>query len=373
MNVSVRHKKLAKGRKRIYLDFYPAIIHPETGKPTRREFLKLFLYERPKNETEKQHNRDNKAVAENIRAKRQMEILRGDYNFLCKDNKNANFLTYLKAVLEKRKEAKKNYASWRSMYMYLFRFTNGYLVMKNLTKQFSIEFKEYLLNTTTLNSNKTLKRNSAVSYFNIFKEALAKAHEENVLPENPALRVSSIKPQESEREFLTFEELQAMASTECEDPLLKRAAIFSALTGLRWGDVEKLVWSEIFHSKENGHYLRIRQEKTDRLQTLPVSDQAMDLLGTVGKPDDKVIQGLKYGNYTSVYLNRWAMKAGVTKHLTFHCFRHTYATLQLTMGTDIYTVSKLLGHKKLETTQIYAKVIDQKKQDAVNRIPKLDL
>ena len=66
------------------------------------------------------------------------------------------------------------------------------------------------------------------------------------------------------------------------------------------------------------------------------------------------------------------MKAGITKTITFHCARHTYATLQLTLGTDIYTVSKLLGHKELRTTQIYAKVIDDKKKEAANRI-QLDL
>lgn len=373
MKVSVRFKKLAKGRKRIYLDYYPAIIHPETGKSTRREFLKLFLYERPKNETEKSHNKENKAIAENIRAKRQIEVLQGNYNFLCKDNKNSNFLNYLKSILEQRKEAKKNYQAWKSMYMYLFRFSEGQLIVRKLTKQFAESFKDYLLNTHQLTNAKPLRRNSAVSYFNIFKEALSKAHEDKILSENPALRVPSIKSQESEREFLTFEELQSMAKTECEDPLLKKAGLFSALTGLRWGDIEKLVWSEIYYSKESGYYIRFRQEKTNGLQTLPISNQVMEILGEAGNPDDKVINGLKYGNYTSVYLNRWGMKAGINKYITFHCFRHTYATLQLTMGTDIYTVSKLLGHKKLETTQIYAKVIDKKKQEAVNRIPKLDL
>lgn len=373
MKVTVRLKKLAKGRKRIYLDYYPAIIHPETGKPTRREFLKLFLYERPKNEIEKLHNKENKAIAENIRAKRQIEVLQGNYNFLCADNTNSNFLIYLKGKLEERKNGGKNYQAWKSMYMYLFRFSEGYLIVKNLTKQFCQSFKDYLLNTNQLTNSKPLRRNSAVSYFNIFKEALAKAHEDKILNENPALRIESIKPQESEREFLTFEELQMMSKTDCEDLLLKKAGLFSALTGLRWGDIEKLIWSEIQHSTEYGYYIRFRQEKTNGLQTLPIADQAVELLGERKNPDDKVIDGLKYGNYTSVYLNRWAMKAGVKKYITFHCFRHTYATLQLTMGTDIYTVSKLLGHKKLETTQIYAKVIDKKKQEAVNRIPKLDL
>ena len=67
------------------------------------------------------------------------------------------------------------------------------------------------------------------------------------------------------------------------------------------------------------------------------------------------------------------MKAGISKTITFHCARHTFATLQLTNGTDIYTVSKLLGHRELKTTQLYAKIIDDKKIEATNAIPNLNL
>ncbi len=62
------------------------------------------------------------------------------------------------------------------------------------------------------------------------------------------------------------------------------------------------------------------------------------------------------------------IRAGIEKHITFHCARHTYATLQLSLGTDIYTVSKLLGHENLRTTEVYAKIIDEKKQEAASKI-----
>ena len=113
-------------------------------------------------------------------------------------------------------------------------------------------------------------------------------------------------------------------------------------------------------------------KKNNRPLTLNINDQARELLGKSGAPSEQVFKGLKYGNETSTILNNWVQAAGINKYITFHCFRHTYATLHLTLGTDLYTVSKLLGHKNIQTTQIYAKVNDQKKKEAANRIPKID-
>jgi integrase len=149
---------------------------------------------------------------------------------------------------------------------------------------------------------------------------------------------------------------------------LKRAALFSSLTGLRWSDVEKLVWSEVQHSEINGHFIRFTQKKTKGTETLPISEQAYQILGERGESGEKIFKGLKYSAWINLKLAQWVMKAGITKHITFHCFRHTFATLQLTMGTDIYTVSKMLGHRELRTTQIYAQIVDRKKVEAANRI-----
>jgi integrase len=132
--------------------------------------------------------------------------------------------------------------------------------------------------------------------------------------------------------------------------------------------VEKLKWSEIQHSNEMGYYIRFTQKKTLGVETLPISDQAVDLLDERQGKDERVFKGLEYSAWYNLKLQQWVMRAGVSKTITFHCARHTYATLQLTLGTDIYTVSKLLGHRELKTTQIYAKIIDEKKKEAANRI-----
>ena len=202
--------------------------------------------------------------------------------------------------------------------------------------------------------------------------ALKQIVKDGILPANLSEGVEAFKQGEPEREFLTLEELQAVAKEECEIPQLKTAFIFSCLTGLRWSDIQKLLWSKVQHSNEMGYYIRFRQKKTKGAETLPVSEQAFDLLGDRQDPKERVFKGLKYSAWHNLKLQQWVMKAGITKTITFHCARRTYATLQLTMGTDIYTVSKLIGHKEIKTTQIYAKIIEDKKKEAANRI-KLDL
>jgi integrase len=229
-------------------------------------------------------------------------------------------------------------------------------------------FKDYLDKKAKMKNQKPLSQNSKYSYFNKFKAGIKQAVKDGIIMNNPADGVEGFKQGEPEREFLTLEELKAVAKAECEIPVLKKAFLFSCLTGLRWSDVEKLKWSEIQHSNEMGYYIRFTQKKTHGVETLPISDQAIELIGERQGKDELVFKGLEYSAWYNLKLQQWVMRAGISKTITFHCARHTYATLQLTLGTDIYTVSKLLGHRELKTTQIYAKIIDEKKKEAANRI-----
>ena len=116
---------------------------------------------------------------------------------------------------------------------------------------------------------------------------------------------------------------------------MKRAALFSVLTGFRFGDIEKLVWGELEHIENNGYFIKFKQEKTEGVEMMPISEQAFSLLGERKQPTDKVFDGLKYSAYENKQLYQWIAAAGITKGITFHCFRHTFATLQLSMETDI--------------------------------------
>lgn len=364
MKVTLRQRKKNDSIS-LYLDYY------HKGK-RKTEYLRLYLTPNPQTKTEREVNKKTKQLAETICAQRQIEIQNGIYGFRDIEKLKGSFITYVSTLVEKKNTSAGNYGNWNSMLKHLMAFCPHDVSFQDIDKIFVERFRDYLDKDAIARAGKKLSQNSKYSYYGKFAAALKHAVKDGILKMNPATGVEYFKQGEPQREFLTLDELQRAANTECELPLLKKAFIFSAITGLRWSDIEKLIWSEVQHSKEMGYYIRFRQKKTKGAETLPISEQARELLGEEGEPKDKIFKDLHYSAWSNLKLQQWMMKAGITKSITFHCARHTYATLQLTLGTDIYTVSKLLGHKELRTTQIYAKVIDDKKKDAANRI-QLDL
>ena len=377
IKVKLREKVISGNRQSLYLDFYPAVPHPETGESTRREFLGLYLFDKAKNPIDKQHNKETLQLAEQIRQKRENHLNKPEIytgyekeQLKIKERGEQNFVAYFKSLADKRKAS--NYDNWVSAYHYLESFTKGNLKFADLNEKFCNEFKEYLLTTKSNKSSKTtLAQNSAVSYFNKLKASLKQAYKDGYLPNDLNGKITPVKQAETRRNFLTIEELNSLVKTNCNNPLLKGAALFSALTGLRFSDIKNLVWGELEYIEGNGYFLQFKQQKTKGVETMPISEQAYSLLGERKESTDKVFEGLTYSAYENKHLYQWIGAAGITKDITFHCFRHTFATLQLSKGTDIYTVSKMLGHRELKTTQIYAKIIDQTKREAADKI-KLD-
>ncbi len=378
IKVKLRQKTISKGRSSLYLDYYPGIHDPKTDKLIRREFLNLYLLNNPRSPIDKQQDKETMQIAEQIRMKKHNQLNKPEIyteqerqQLKAKELGEKDFIQYFHKLAYKRYES--NYDNWMSAYKYLVAFTNEKLKFADLNEKFCNDFKDYLLKAKSNRSIKMqLAQNSAASYFNKFKAALKLAFKEGLLPFDLNSRIEPIKVTETRRNYLTIEELNALAKTECQNPLLKRAALFSALTGLRFSTIEKLLWSEIEYVKMEGYFIRFNQQKTKGEETLPISKQAYQLLGKPGSTNEKIFQGLKYSAFQNKYLFQWIGAAGITKDITFHCFRHTFATLQLSNGTDIYTVSKMLGHRELKTTQIYAKIIDKTKREAAEKI-KIDL
>lgn len=289
------------------------------------------------------------------------------HGFSTPKNLNGNFIDYIEHLASIKNNSDGNFGNWDSAVKHLKKYATGKVSFNQVDQSWLEGFKNYLQKKAVTSSQKPLSQNTQCSYFNKVRAALNQAFKEGLIKKNPADIVSSIKSHDPERNFLTMEELKALWKTDCEIQILKNTFLFSAITGLRWSDINKMVWAEVLTDAD--HYsIQFRQQKTKTMENHPISKQAFELLGNKGELDEMVFKGLKYSAWYNLKLQQWVMRAGISKQITFHCARHTYATLQLTAGTDIYTVSKLLGHKDLKTTQIYAKVIDQKKIDAAERV-----
>lgn len=352
------------GRTSLYLDVY------RNGK-REYEYLDLFLVP-PKSPYDRKLNKEALLLAEAIKGKRQIDLQNGAHGFKkIGENSNKDFLAFFKQLAEERFESQGNYNNWIGSYLHFKKYTNNNCLVKDLNEKLIEGFREYLLTGKITKSKTALSRNSAHSYFNKLKAALRLAFESKLLDDNPGKRIKGIEAEDTKREYLTYEEVKSLSNTDCRYPDLKRAFLFSVLTGLRWSDVIKLLWSEVEHSEKTGWIIVFKQKKTKQQEYLPISEQAREMLGEKGNPDEKVFTRLKYSAYMNVELSKWVMRAGITKNITFHCARHTHATLLLTNGVDLYTVSKLLGHKQVKTTQVYGRIIDQKKIEAVNLLPKI--
>jgi integrase len=360
--------KIAKGQKQM-TSLYLAFQAP--GKKVRYQWLKLYLYESPKTNLEKEHNKETMKLAESIKAKRTLDFQTTKNGFVSAERGKIDFLQFFeKMVNQKKIGSDGNGGNWLSTLKHLKIYLNGDdYPIEQIDDRFLEGFRDYLMNLTVSPEKGKLNINTAASYLNKVKASLREAFMNKMIKENPCLRVKSIKQVQGHRQFLTLEELQKLAATPCETTLLKKAFLFSALTGLRWSDVKAIKWDKIHHSDADGYSIQFTQKKTKQTEVLPVAEQAIKLLGE--RTSDFPFGSLNYNGWKNSKLRDWIEAAGITKRITFHCARHSFATLQLSLNTDIYTVSKMLGHKNLRTTEIYAKVIDKRKIEAAGRIPLL--
>jgi len=361
MKITLRKRK-RKNKISLYLDVY------HKGK-RKVETLDFFLYPEPEkgklSKEQKTHNREQWKLAQLVRDKKSIQYQSKYYGLEDVSKMDSSFIEYFKILMEARKNSLGNYGNWDSVLKHLMRFTGGQDVLfKDIDVTWILKLRNYFENEASTKGGKLLSQNSKYSYFAKVKAALKQATKEGILKENPAGKIESIKQGETHREYLTEDELKEIIKHDCEYPIIRRAFLFGCFTGLRFGDIQKLKWSEIQQDGDRKHIIRFRQQKTKGNETLPINDDAISCLGERRNPEDKIFKGLRYSAWHNQKLRGWIRKAGIYKDITFHSSRHTYATLLLSKGADIATVSKMLGHKELKTTLIYAKIIDQKKREA---------
>ena len=244
------------------------------------------------------------------------------------------------------------------------------LPFKNISVRVLEDIKMFLLRAPLGGRKKgTISRNTASTYFSIVKAGLKQAFIDEFLTVDMSAKVKGIPTEDKVRATLSLEEVKRLAETPCENEVLSRASFFSILTGLRHIDISKLKWKYFSQTSNGGWRIDLSQIKTKKDAYLPISDQALSLCGEHPEDEEQLVfAGLQEASWISKPLRRWVEAAGIKKHITFHCFRHSYATLQLELGTDIYTIKSMLGHTNVKTTQIYTHIVDSAKVKAANTI-----
>jgi integrase len=373
IKVKLRQKKISGNRHSLYLDFYPAIPHPETGEPTRREFLGLYLFDSEKNPIDKQGNKETFQIAEQIRQQRENylnkpEIYTGfeKEQLRIKELGEKNFVEYFKSLADKRKAT--NHDNWVSAYNYLLVFTKGNLKFADVNEKFCNDFKEYLLTTKSNKSTKTtLAQNSAVSYFNKLKATLKQAYKDGYLSNDLNVKIECIETQDTIKQTLTIEELNLLANSECRNPALKKYVLFAALTGMPFKEMQNLIWGQVEVSEAFGIRIKMIRQKTDKPYLTNISEQAYSLMGERKEQTDKVFEGINNRDRYH-FFPLWLAEAGIKKDMTFHDLRHTYGCLQIDAGTDVYTLQGNMGHSTPRQSMMYGKISDQRKREAADKI-----
>ena len=382
--VRIRFKQLSNGNQSIYLEYYTGdVIRKENyvGGKRKYEFLKLYLIPERTRE-DKAKNEATLALAKAIQSRRIVEVQNDAHGFQNTNKSRVNLLDYLENIgKQSAEQGSRNYArTVRNTVRALRLFRGDYIAFRDVDKEFLSEFTDYLRQMPkaskygVLKTGGRLSNNSVVSYYGTLRTAINRAYKEGIITVNPTKEfdfASKVRQEPSRREYLTLDELKTLINTECRHEIVKRAFLFSCLCGLRVSDIRKLRWCDL---QRSGGRVRIEitMQKTKEPLYLPISDEALKWLPERGEANGSdFIFPLTHEGTVNDTLQHWAKVAGITKHISFHVSRHTHATMMLTLGADLYTVSKLLGHKNIATTQIYAKIVDKKKEEAIGLIPNL--
>lgn len=353
MSVKLRRRRLPSGKIRLYL-----AIDADGHRHYQR--LKLYLT------GDREQNRRVLDLAEKIRATRELQVSADAEGLPIPGAAKLDFFEFATAFYADKKP--QTQGTYKNALDHLRKFTGRELTFERLTPRLCEQYRNYLVKNLR-------KQNSAGAYFARFKTIIKRAIRDGIIQRDPALGIS-IRTEETLPKFLTLAQLHALQKAECGNAIVREAFLFSCNTGMRFQDVHDLRWSQI----QEG-YVRFRQSKTGQEDRLPLTESALTILQRIRALEEGTNIEEPARNDTVFHLPRrstvdkvlkhWGDRAGIGMPLSFHKARHTFATLALSHKTDLYTVSRLLGHKGIETTQIYAKVTDAMKDKAIKNLPKI--
>ena len=358
--VNIWKKDMQNGKQSLYLDYWPILILPESGKKIRREVMGLYTYKTPKGKAQTEENSQTMFRANAILNQRaeQLRDCKGDYSFLNKEKESSDFIEFFSKVAKE-----KGTSMYRNTFKYLKAYRGARMSFKDVDVKFFNGFKAYL-------QEQNLKANTVHLYCTNLVTALKAANKADLLEKDFLNKLDLPKKEQTERSYLEIDEIQKLIETECINPMLKQMFLFSCYTGLRVSDCLNLKFENVI-LKEDGYYLKFQQKKTKAFEVMPINEIAYSFIPQRKGDHNIVFEGLNYSTYFTSILKGWVFSAGIRKKIGFHSARHSFATTLLTLGADLYTVSKMLGHKNIATSQIYTRIIDSKKRDAVDLFSKL--
>lgn len=364
MTITLRQREKNK-KISMYLDIYDNGIR-------QYEYLRLYLHVNKGrgslSHDKKEQNKRTIALAESIKVKRTFELQSKSYDIADYKQQNIYLLAYIENYISKNVIGREMHDNWSSTLVHLKRYLKKDIRIRQVDSKFIEGFKRYLSHTQKNNSIEKLSINTQIAYYKKFKSIILHACNAGVIQVNPMSNITTLRGIETEREILTLSELKKLHACSTEENLIKQSFVFMCLTGLRFSDCVNLKTENIQQSDPGVTIIRFRQKKTGSNETMPISKQAAEIIESLSEGKQQVFPSLKYTSWTNKKLQEIVNSIGIEKKITFHCARHTYATLQLSLGTDIYTVSKMLGHKDIKTTQVYSKIFDTKKVEASNKI-----
>lgn len=382
-NPKLGAKVLSDGRESLFLDFYlgyDMAVSSKTGKEykrvnNKREYLSLYLWQAPRTPMERQQNKEVLELAKKIRFERGQELLESAEGYRLKKEKDINFLDWMWAYYEAYTKADKRHIKRaHDCFVDFLNDTPMYskhakrIKPERIDKGMMTAFTEYLQHRFNGEGPHTL--------YARFKKIIKAAVEKDVMRKNPCDGVV-IKTDDGalKKDVLSMDEVQQLIDTHYkgENPDIRRAFLFCLYAGLRWCDVKDLTFANVDFSNR---LLRFEQNKTKGHSSAsnvvtPLNDWLLELIGEGNR--DEVIFPLPSHTMCLKALRHWVKRAGIDKHITWHCARHSFAVNILNNGANIKTVASLLGHSGLRHTEKYTRAVDSLKTDAINSLTALDI
>ena len=385
-NPKLGAKVLSDGRESLFLDYYlgyemvynDKLDKMEPKKERKRESLKLYLWQAPRTPKERQQNKETLELAKKIRFEKEQELLLSLEGYRLKLNREINFLDYYQDYINKytKKDIRmvKNSLDCFKAFLVDTPEYNKFaktLKPEQITKDMVLTFTEYLQSTYNGETPK--------AYYSRFKKVILYAIEHDIITKNPCKGISiKVDDGQLRKDVLSMEEIQMLlnARHKEENPVISRAFIFCLYSGIRFCDVKDLTFANVDYSNK---LLKFEQNKTKGHSAnsgvvIPLNDGLLNLIGTPQNTDnrDELIFPLPSHTMCLKALKRWTARAGINKHITWHCARHSFAVNILNNGANIKTLASLLGHSGLRHTEKYTRAIDSLKQDAINSLPILN-